>query len=84
MCGIKKNFRSQGKGNLLLSLGLDYLKKQNINTVVLTVDSLNQPAVSLYRDFGFRVTGRKYWYEFLLNHQPALFINNVDGDSECS
>ena len=69
MCGIKKRFRSQRKGNLLLSSGLEYLKKQNINTVVLTVDSLNQPAVRLYRDFGFRVMGRKYWYEYLLNHQ---------------
>lgn len=69
MFGLKKDFRSQGVGKLLLKLGLNHLKKQNINTVVLTVDSLNYPAVSLYRDLGFRVTGRKHWYELLLNHQ---------------
>ena len=67
MFGLEKDFRSKGNGYVLFSLGLNDLRKKEVDFVGLTVDSLNYPAVNLYKKFGFRTIGRKYWYELLLN-----------------
>jgi len=68
MLGLEKAFRSKGNGYILLSLGMNYLRKQELDFVGLTVDSMNHPAVNLYKKFGFRVIRRTYWYELLLDY----------------
>lgn len=68
MFGLEKDFRSRGNGYILLSLGLNDLRKKEFDFVGLTVDSLNHPAVNLYKKFGFRTIKRKYWYELVLNY----------------
>jgi RimJ/RimL family protein N-acetyltransferase len=57
---VKKDFRNQGVGKVLLNELLDWAKKNpSIEKVCLEVFSDNTNAINLYRSFGFVEEGRK-------------------------
>lgn len=51
---LKLKSRGKGYGTRLMTLLLDYLKKENIENIYLTVDPENKIAVGLYEKFGFK------------------------------
>ena len=63
MFGIVPEFQERGLGKQLMMFALVLCKQRNLETVGLTVDELNRPAVALYKSLGFRVKARKVWYE---------------------
>jgi ribosomal protein S18 acetylase RimI-like enzyme len=63
MTGVLPELRGRGWGRTLLLAGLSMLKRRGINEVVLTVDTKNRSALSLYRSLGFREAAQKTWYE---------------------
>ncbi len=63
MIGVKPQYRGKNLGKALLIKGLGYLAKKGLNIAVLTVDSDNEPAKTLYHSFGFKVINTSLWYE---------------------
>lgn len=60
---IKKIYRNQGVGTLLLNEIINLCKKQNLNSVSLEVNETNSSAIHLYENFGFKKVGdRKKYY----------------------
>lgn len=60
---VKKNFRGQKIGSILLEQLISLAKKQNITSITLEVNSTNIPAQNLYEKFGFKKVGlRKKYY----------------------
>ena len=61
---VKKDFRNQGIGSLLLENLIDLAKKQNLTSITLEVMEENFPAIHLYKNFGFHQVGlRKNYYQ---------------------
>lgn len=61
---VKKDFRNQGIGSLLLKELIDLSKKQNLTSITLEVMEENYPAIHLYKNFGFEQIGlRKNYYK---------------------
>ena len=61
---VKKDFRNNGIGSLLLKELIDLSKSLNIKNLFLEVNEKNTPAISLYNKFGFRKIGiRKNYYK---------------------
>lgn len=55
--------RRQGRGRVLLQSALDFARKQGGERVFLEVRADNTPALALYRQMGFQVSGcRKGYY----------------------
>lgn len=69
MCGLLKENRGKGMSRALLAAGLFHLVKQGAESVRLTVDADNQPAVKLYRSMGFSPLRRIVWFEEELNQK---------------
>jgi mycothiol synthase len=46
----------------LLSTGLEYLRQRGNTEVELYVEADNEPAVALYRGYGFKVASRDVMY----------------------
>ena len=63
MLGVDSEYRGQGAGKMLLSTGLHYLKEKGAESVILTADSENADACSLYSSFGFKDISTMLWYE---------------------
>lgn len=61
---IKKNYRNQGIGTLLLENLISLAKSLNSNSLSLEVSEKNLPAIHLYQKFGFESLGvRKNYYQ---------------------
>lgn len=61
---IKKNYRNQGIGTLLLESLISLAKRLNLNSLSLEVSEENLPAIHLYQKFGFESLGvRKNYYQ---------------------
>lgn len=60
----KKDKRNQGFAKFLLNKLITIAEKQNCKTITLEVDENNLPAIKLYKDFEFKVVGkRKNYYK---------------------
>ena len=60
---IKKIYRNQGVGTLLLNEIILLCKKLNLNSISLEVNEINSSAIHLYENFGFEKVGnRKNYY----------------------
>ena len=61
---VKKSWRNQGVGNLLLSNLIALCKKFDLSSLSLEVNEDNQAAIHLYEKFGFKNIGlRKNYYK---------------------
>lgn len=61
---IKKNYRNQGVGTLLLENLISLAKRLNLKSLSLEVSEKNLPAIHLYQKFGFESLGvRKNYYQ---------------------
>ncbi len=61
---IKKDFRNQGVGSLLLENLINLSKKQKLTSITLEVMEENYPAIHLYKKFNFIQKGlRKKYYQ---------------------
>ncbi|MDD7795152.1 GNAT family N-acetyltransferase [Clostridium sp. 'White wine YQ'] len=52
--GIKHEYRRKGYGRIVLSLILEKLLKNNVNSIILEVASENDKALGLYKSCGFK------------------------------
>lgn len=60
---VKKSWRNQGVGNLLLNNLISICKDLNLLSLSLEVNEDNLPAIHLYEKFGFKQIGvRKNYY----------------------
>lgn len=57
--GVSPDFRGQGLAANLLARGLELAHHEDFEKVTLAVDSKNEPALRLYRRFGFTETLRR-------------------------
>ena len=61
---VKKPWRNQGVGNLLLNNLVSLCKELNLSSLSLEVNEDNIPAIHLYKKFGFKQIGlRKNYYQ---------------------
>ena len=61
---VKKNFRNNGVGSLLLKNLIELSKDLNISSISLEVDETNIVAINLYKKFDFKEIGnRKNYYK---------------------
>ena len=61
---VKKSWRNQGVGNLLLNNLISLCKDLNLLSLSLEVNEDNLPAIHLYEKFGFKQIGlRKNYYQ---------------------
>ena len=61
---VKKDFRNQGIGSLLLKELINLSKSLNVKNLFLEVNEKNTPAILLYNKFGFKkISTRKNYYE---------------------
>lgn len=60
---VKKDFRNNGVGSLLLDYLISYSKSINLKSITLEVNEINLPAIKLYENFSFSKLGiRKKYY----------------------
>jgi len=60
---VKKDFRNNGIGALLLDYLISYSKSIDLKTITLEVNEINIPAIKLYEKFNFEKLGiRKKYY----------------------
>ena len=61
---VKKDFRNQGIGSLLLKELINLSKSLNVKNLFLEVNERNTPAILLYNKFGFnKISIRKNYYK---------------------
>lgn len=61
---VKKDFRNQGIGSILLQNLINLSKKLDVSSLTLEVMEENFPAIHLYKNFGFKQIGlRKNYYK---------------------
>ena len=63
MFGVDPEFQGKGWGKKLFLNSLKYVSKREGTSLELTVDSENTPAIHLYKEAGFKVKSREFWYE---------------------
>lgn len=51
---VKKSYRNQGIGKVLLSELINLAKQTKLNSLVLEVNSKNEVAIKLYKKFEFK------------------------------
>ena len=72
---IKKTYRNQGIGTLLLENLILLAKDLNISTIFLEVNEQNKPAIHLYEKLGFKKLGvRKKYYN---NNNGIIMKKNL-------
>lgn len=72
---VKKDFRNQGIGGLLLKNLIALSKEQKCNYITLEVMEENYSAIHLYKNFGFEQTGiRKNYYK---NKNALIFTKKT-------
>jgi mycothiol synthase len=59
---VNPDYKGQGVGRNLTITGLNYLKYQGLNNVMLYVGVENKPAFNLYKSFGFNEFGSDVMY----------------------
>ncbi len=59
---VNQDYKGQGMGRDLTITGLNYLKYQGLNNVMLYVGIENKPAFNLYKSLGFNVFGSDVMY----------------------
>lgn len=64
--GIHPNFRLQGLAKKLMDRMLKKAKAIGVNFIDLLVQHDNQPAINLYKRYGFRVTGESVQFSALI------------------
>ena len=52
---VREGYQGQKIGHLLLENAIDYCKKKQISSIVLYSNTILQPAIHLYKKFGFEV-----------------------------
>ena len=73
---VKKSCRGRGLGGELLESLIDICSDFNIKTFTLEVNTTNEPAIRLYKKFGFKNLGiRKKYYN---NTQDAYIMTKYD------
>ena len=72
---VKKNFRNQGIGSLLLKSLIHLAEEKKLNTITLEVMEENYSAIHLYKNFNFIQAGiRKNYYQ---NKNGFIMTRNV-------
>jgi len=66
MIGTDPDFRGRGVGRKSLLAGLLYLKSKDVQTVYLTVDTINETALTLYSSVGFE------HHNILMTYEKAI------------
>lgn len=75
---VGKDYRRQGFARALISHFIDIAKKENLEFMTLEVRASNEPAIALYKSFGFTEVGaRKKYYE---NTEDALLLTKFFGE----
>ena len=73
---VKKSCRGRGIGGELLESLIDICSDLNLKTFTLEVNTTNEPAIRLYKKFGFKNLGtRKKYYN---NTQDAYIMTKYD------
>jgi len=68
--GVDPDFQGQGLGRLLTLVGMDYLKRLGLRTVMLYVEGDNIQAQKLYEDLGFTSWGKDVMYRQRIVQSP--------------
>lgn len=71
---VADKWRGRGIGGALLRAGFDDLLTTPIKRIFLEVDEANQPALSLYKQFGFDEVGKREGYYPLKDGTPATAL----------
>lgn len=75
---VSKNYRRCGIAKALISHFIEIAKSENLEFLTLEVRASNEPAISLYKSFGFTQVGiRKNYYE---NKEDALLLTKFFGE----
>ena len=75
--GIKQTYQSMGIGSYLLSLIIDYAKKQSYRNIYLHTECTNKRAIKFYRKFHFHIhlfVGN--YYQTMSSFSPHAFQMN--------
>lgn len=73
---VKKSHRGKGIGGELLETLIEICSDLNMKSLTLEVDVSNEPAINLYKKFGFKNLGiRKKYYE---NSRDAFIMTKYD------
>jgi len=62
MCSIDLEYHKKGLASMLVAHTLNDLRALEISAVFLEVDTHNQPAIGLYKKFGFQPIGQRKMY----------------------
>lgn len=72
---VKKTYRNQKIGSLILNNLIEMCKNQVQKSITLEVNSSNIPAQKLYQKFGFKIAGiRKKYYN---NTEDAIIMTKI-------
>ena len=72
---VKKSYRGNGISKILMNHIINYCIEKNIVKINLEVNSKNEPAINLYKNFGFKEVGlRKNYYG---NSDGVLYTKEV-------
>ena len=75
---VGKNYRRQGIAKALIEHFINIAKDENLEFMTLEVRASNEPAIALYKSFGFSEVGvRKKYYE---NTEDALLLTKFFGE----
>ncbi len=61
---VHPDFRGRGLAKALLSASIKELRKQGTQNLSIGVDTVNTPAIKLYKKYGFQVTSRLSFYSW--------------------
>ncbi|MEM3833256.1 MAG: ribosomal protein S18-alanine N-acetyltransferase [Thermoprotei archaeon] len=59
---VLPEYRNRGIGSLLLKHLIDLIKTKGIRSIILEVKKDNEPAINVYKKFGFEIIGYRYRY----------------------
>lgn len=71
--GIHPNYQRQGLGQFMLLALLDRARQREMTRATLEVRISNEPAIKLYKKFGFKVAGTRKGY-YTDNGEDALIL----------
>ncbi len=56
---VRKEYQNKGIGSSLLRYFINQVKAKNINKIFLEVSEKNEPAIRMYKKFGFEIYGKR-------------------------
>ena len=75
---VGRDFRRRGFARALIKHFIEISKRENLEFMTLEVRASNEPAITLYKSFGFREVGiRKKYYK---NTEDALLLTKFFGE----